>query len=75
MGSLSNVVNRSTMMFVLGAIGFLHELLRGGTERPFVLALSGALMGLPFVLAADQRFGSRKDDPQEGQEERWSHLP
>lgn len=61
-------------MFALGASGFLHELIRGGTERPFLLALSGALMGLPFVLAADQRFGnqgSSKDDL----EERWSGLP
>lgn len=58
-------------MFMLGATGFLHELIRGGAERPFLLALSGALMGLPFVLAADgkiQRKGSQEED-------RWSHLP
>ena len=65
-------------MFVLGATGFLHELLMSGTERPFVLALSGALMGLPFVIAAD-RLGPQQPEPQpEPQVEdadRWSHLP
>lgn len=59
-------------MFALGATGFLHELLRGGAERPFLLALSGALMGLPFVLAADSRIsrGSQQEEV-----ERWTHLP
>ena len=73
-------------MFVLGAFGFVHELLVAGVERPFVLALCGALMGLPFVLSADDagtsprllsefiRKNSRKDaEPDD--EERWSHLP
>jgi hypothetical protein len=41
-------------MFCLGAVGFLHELLISNAERPFLLALSGALMGLPFVIAADK---------------------
>jgi hypothetical protein len=63
--------NRSTLMFTLGAIGFLHELIRGGAERPFLLALCGALMGLPFVLAADGKV--RQDKQEEG--DRWSHLP
>lgn len=59
-------------MFVLGATGFLHELLRGGAERPFLLALSGALMGLPFVLAAD---GWKRSTPDRDDDDRWSHLP
>ena len=58
-------------MFTLGATGFLHELIRGGAERPFLLALCGALMGLPFMLAADQRMRHDKED----EVERWSHLP
>lgn len=68
-------LNRSTAMFALGATGFLHELILGGAERPFLLALSGALMGLPFVLAADQRFGERGRDVDQEENERWSHLP
>lgn len=67
-------INRSTVMFALGAAGFIHELLREGVERPFVLALSGALMGLPFVLAADGRL-RHDENEKEAEEERWSHLP
>jgi hypothetical protein len=37
-------------MFILGAGAFLHEVLTQGTERPFILSASLALMGLPFVL-------------------------
>jgi hypothetical protein len=48
-------------MFGLGAIGFLHELLRDGAERPYFLALCGALMGLPFVLAADGWKGRKNE--------------
>lgn len=75
------LVNRHTIMFTLGAAGFLHELLGTAPERPFLLGLSGALMGLPFVLSADQRFSRTPDDVRETQqgsekkEDRWSHLP
>ena len=61
-------------MFALGAVGFLHELILGGAERPFLLALSGALMGLPFVLAADRAMRVARRDEDED-DERWSHLP
>lgn len=43
-------VTRDGLMFVLGAIGFLHEVfVSGPTEHPFLLAASAALMGLPFI--------------------------
>ena len=66
--------NRSTIMFALGATGFIHELIRGGAERPFLLALCGALMGLPFMLAADSRMRQEKGSEEE-EVERWTHLP
>lgn len=59
-------------MFTLGAIGFLHELIVSMAERPFVLALCGALMGLPFMLSADSRL--RRPPGEEG-DDKWSHLP
>lgn len=64
--------HRGTIMFVLGATGFIHELVLGSAERPFLLTLCGALMGLPFVLAADGKMRQGKD---EGEDDRWSHLP
>lgn len=42
-------------MFALGATGFLHEVFAQGVERPVVLSACVALMGLPFVLAANGR--------------------
>jgi hypothetical protein len=59
-------------MFAIGAAGFLHELVLRSAERPFLLALSGALMGLPFVLSADGRLRQGKD---EEEDDPWSHLP
>jgi hypothetical protein len=52
-------------MFLLGGGGFTHELFREGAERPFLLALSGALMGLPFVLSADQKFIQKERESEE----------
>ena len=65
--------SRDTIMFALGATGFLHELILGGAERPFMLALCGALMGLPFVLAADSKLRQGRTEREDG--DRWSHLP
>ena len=58
-------------MFLLGAGGFIHELTRSGAERPFVLALSGALMGLPFFLINDLK----RRTPQEQEDDRWLQRP
>jgi hypothetical protein len=67
---VETIFNRSTIMFAAGLAGFLHELLLRSAERPYLLALCGALMGLPFVLKADEQIkGSGKDD------DKWSHLP
>ena len=74
---------RGIATFTLGAVGFLHELLTKGTERPFILALSGALMGLPFVTSLDQwrakpppeESRRQETDDVEAKEDRWSHLP
>lgn len=68
---------RSTLAWIvnetLGVIIVIHELMGDG-ERPFLLALAGALMGLPFVLAADGKVREDPKAPEEGTD-RWSHLP
>lgn len=49
-GGLWRHWNRDLVMFTLGAGGFLHEIFWQPQERPSVLILCAALMGLPFVL-------------------------
>jgi len=49
-------LTRDSVLFTLGAGGFIHEVFFGGSmERPFLLALCGALMGLPLVLRAEEQ--------------------
>lgn len=73
---LNRIPWRSFGMFILGAGGFLHELFTNGAERPLLLALSGALMGLPFFLSADQKRAEHREPPEDVDlESRWSHLP
>lgn len=55
-------INRKSMMFCIGATIALHETFVGQLERPFLLALAGALMGLPFVISADQKFSQGKEE-------------
>ena len=44
-------------MFSVGAVMALHETIISNVERPFILALAGGLMGLPFVISADKKRG------------------
>lgn len=50
-------LTRDALLFALGALGFLHELFftMGETERPFILTISAAMMGLPLILRAEDR--------------------
>jgi hypothetical protein len=41
-------------MFIMGAGGFVHELIVQEAERPTLLLASLALMGLPVFLARDE---------------------
>lgn len=55
-------LTRDALLFILGATGFLHELFftTGETERPFILTLSAALMGLPVILRAEDKIRNGK---------------
>ena len=76
---MKTIFNRSTISFAvnetLGVLIVLHEMVLTDGERLYFLVLAGALMGLPFVLAADQRIGSSREPNPEPEEDRWSHLP
>ncbi len=54
-------LTRDALAFVLGATGFLHELILAPVERPYILTASLALMGLPFVLRADAKARGKDD--------------
>lgn len=49
-------LTRDLACFVLGTMIVLHELfLPGAQERPFLLTLAGALLGLPLVLRGEEK--------------------
>ena len=51
-------ITRDVVLFVAGLLGILHELLiHVGPERPYLLAVLAAMMGLPLFLRADERNG------------------
>lgn len=53
MNRLLGYVTRRLVMFLLGAAGFIHEVLWAQQERPVIIAACCALMGLPFVLRGE----------------------
>ena len=46
---------RDGLLFGGGMVGFLYELTVTTTERPTILVLCGAMMGLPAFLRSDER--------------------
>jgi hypothetical protein len=46
---------RDMALFLLGAAAFIHELLRTGAERPQILILTAAMMGLPVIIRGDEK--------------------
>jgi len=46
---------KETLAYVLGGLGFLHELIVENAERPFLLTASLALMGFPLVLKGEDK--------------------
>ena len=53
---------RDNIWLIVGVVVILHEVFLREAERPFILALAGALMGLPFVLDSDRRNGGGNND-------------
>lgn len=45
---------RDAILFVSGLMGVAHETLVSKVERPWLLALFGAMMGLPAFLNIDR---------------------
>lgn len=53
-------VSRDTIMLMGGLAGTAHETLVRQAERPYLLALFAAMMGLPALLRADEKRQARK---------------
>jgi hypothetical protein len=52
---------RDVVLFTAGLLGVAHETLIANAERPTLLLLFAAMMGLPIILNADQRRGGKDD--------------
>jgi hypothetical protein len=48
-------VYRDVILFVCGLAGVAHETLVSNVDRPWLLAIFGAMMGLPAFLQLDKR--------------------
>lgn len=47
-------VSRDTVLMVGGLAGIVHETLRNGAERPTLLLVFAAMIGLPAFLRGDE---------------------
>lgn len=56
---------RSLVLFVFGLAGITYETLTNGTERPTLLILFAACLGLPAFLGLDERRAKKPDEPGE----------
>lgn len=54
--------------YILGSLGFLHELFIQQGDRPFLLTASLALMGFPLVFRSEESFVSKKNTKSNGSE-------
>lgn len=53
-------VSRDTILFVVGLLGIAYETLIAHADRPTLLIMFGAMVGLPAFLREDEK---KKDDP------------
>lgn len=52
---------RNAVLFVAGLIGVAHQTFVENVDRPVLLALFGAMMGLPLFLGSDEK--REKEEP------------
>lgn len=54
-------LSRDIVIFATGIVGILHEIFLSNSDRPYLLVLFGAMIGLPAFLHIDER-GKGADD-------------
>jgi hypothetical protein len=55
-------VARTVLLFLGGMAGIAYETVAEGTDRPTLLLLFAAMIGLPFVVRADQKSRPSEDE-------------
>lgn len=53
-------IARDTVLFVVGLLGVAHETLVANAERPTLLLLFAAMIGLPAFISKDAKEGENK---------------
>lgn len=53
---------RDTALFILGLAGVINELFIKAEPQPYALIFLGSLLGLPFVLHADEKRRQSKEE-------------
>lgn len=59
-------VTRNSILFVVGLAGVAHETLVNDSDRPTLLLLFAAMIGLPAFLTRDERPSSPEKTPSLG---------
>lgn len=59
---MNTAVIQKSVLFVVGLLGVAHETLIGESERPTLLLLFAAMVGLPAFLAKDEKDSKDKKD-------------
>lgn len=55
-------ITRDGVLFVLGIVGIAHETLIAQTDRPTLLLLFAAMIGLPAFLHKDEKAQKKEDE-------------
>lgn len=56
-----NVKVRDTIIFIVGVFGVINELFIVENPRPSILIFLGSLIGIPFVMGADEKRNLERD--------------
>lgn len=59
-------ITRDGVLFLAGLIGIAHETIIAQTDRPTLLLLFGAMIGLPAFLNKDEKVQEREDENANG---------
>lgn len=61
-------LTRDTVIFLAGLAGMAHETLFAHAERPFLIAVFAAMLGLPAFLRFDERAAHDNTDSADGRQ-------